>query len=757
MIDITTTSPSSDNLVARLNTPESAPETHPLDSPSNVQLHKDCTVWFEQEMARQATNRFQMALDEDYYDGMQWDEDDAQVLMERGQAPVAYNEIKPTIDWLIGTERRMRMDFKVMPRRKEGADDAENKTSLLKYLSDTNKSTFHRSRAFDDAIKAGMGVLEAGLRGDPTEELLFERYQDWRSTLYDSNSVEHDLSDARYFFRWKDLDEDIALAYFPERIGIIRGSVKNDGAQDPADWYQANRTDPAEDWSPKTGRYQQYDAAAFATSQRKIVRFYECWYRKPVMRKMFINGDHLSGKKFDKTNPDHVAAVNDGYGLYDKLEMEVRVVIYTTVGIVFEGVSPYRHNRFPFVVTWCYRRKRDNAPYGVIRALRDAQDGLNKRHSKAHWILSTNGVIMEKGAVDDLEATREEMARPDHMLVVNPGKRFETNRDIGLANEHLSLMEQDANFIRKIGGVSDENLGRQSNATSGVAIQSRQDMGSVVTTEPFDNHRHALQQIGEMELSMCEQFYTEAKAIRLVGGRGRFKFMELNTPDETGRILNDITAMEADFVMSEQDYRSTLRQAMQESLFEIVSKIAQMGPGGLQAALNMLDLVVDIDGLPNREELISRIRKITGQRDPNAEMTPEEQQAEQEAGKANQAQQELITKTAEADLAGKEAKNELTAAQAALSQANAIMKRVDALYVALQAGGVVAMTPAAAVIADSIMQGAGFTDEQGQDPNIPQPGQQVQPVPPMRQPNMAAGARRGIETETLNDGGMQHG
>lgn len=707
-------------------------------------------------MARQATNRFQMALDEDYYDGMQWDEDDASVLMERGQGPVVYNEIKPTIDWLIGTERRMRMDFKVVPRRKEGADDAENKTSLLKYLSDTNKSPFHRSRAFDDSIKAGMGVLESGLRGDPTEELLFERYQDWRSTLYDSNSVEHDLSDARYFFRWKDLDEDIALAYFPERVGVIRASVKNDGAQDPADWYESKRTDPAEDWSPKTGRYQQYDGAAFATSQRKIVRFYECWYRKPVMRKMFINGD-LSGKKFDKTNPEHVAAVNEGYGLYDKMEMEVRVVIFTTVGIVFEGVSPYRHGRIPFVVTWCYRRKRDNAPYGVIRALRDAQDGLNKRHSKAHWILSTNGAIMEKNAVDDLEATREEMARPDYMLVVNPGKRFETNRDIGLADQHLHLMEQDANFIRKIGGVSDENLGRQSNATSGVAIQSRQDMGSVVTTEPFDNHRHALQQLGEMELSMCEQFYTAAKAIRLVGGRGQYKFMELNTPDETGRILNDITAFEADFVMSEQDYRSTLRQAMQESLFEIVGKIAQMGPGGLQAALNMLDLVVDIDGLPNREELISRIRKITGQRDPDAEMTPEEQQAEQEAGKANQAQQELITKTAEVDLAGKEAKNELTAAQAALSQANAIMKRVDALYVALQAGGVVAMTPAAAVIADSIMQGAGFTDEQGQDPNIPQPGQQVQPVPPMRQPNMAAGARRGIETETLNDGGMQHG
>lgn len=739
-------SPSSDSLVPRRKAIKK-PKVHALELPEKNQLHRDMILWFDQEMQRQASNRFQMALDEDFYDGLQWDEDDAQVLMDRGQAPVVYNEIKPTIDWMIGTERRMRIDYKVMPRRKEGADDAEAKTSLLKYLSDTNKSPYHRSRSFDDAIKSGMGVLETGLRGDPTEELLFERYQDWRSTLYDSNGVEPDMSDSRYFFRWKDLDEDIALAYFADRSDIVKASVKNEGSSEPSDWYVGQRTDPSEDWQPRTGRYQPYDGAPFTSSQRKIVRFYECWYRKPVMRKIFINGD-LSGKKFDANNPDHVAAANEGYGLYDKMEMEVRVAIYTSVGIVFEGASPYRHNRFPFVVTWCYRRKRDNAPYGAIRALRDPQEGLNKRHSKAHWILSSNGVIMEKGAVDDLEETREELARPDHMIVVNAGKRFETDRDVSLADEHLQLMAQDAQYIRKIGGVNDDNLGRQTNAVSGIALQHRQDQGTIATTEPFDNHRFALQQLGEMELSMIEQFYSEAKVIRIVGGRGNAKFMELNVPGEDGRILNDMTAMQADFVMSEQDYRTTLRQAMQESLFEIVGKIAQMGGGGLQAALNMLDLVVDMDGLPNREELMSRIRKINGQRDPDAEITPEEQQAEQEAGKLDKLQKEMALERAHEEL------KELTAKRGSLD-AKAIRERVESLYVALQAGGVVASSPWAATVADEIMRGAGFIDEQGQDPNIPRPAQTVPPVQPMQPPDMAAGARRGIETQNLNDGSRQ--
>ena len=41
---------------------------------------------------------------------MQWTQEDAQALIERGQAPLVFNEVKPTIDWIIGTERRTRVD-----------------------------------------------------------------------------------------------------------------------------------------------------------------------------------------------------------------------------------------------------------------------------------------------------------------------------------------------------------------------------------------------------------------------------------------------------------------------------------------------------------------------------------------------------------------------------------------------------------------------------------------------------------------------
>lgn len=760
MDNVRTTSPSSDNLVeTKPPRKERKSKTHSLESPEKKELHRDIMLWFEQESQRQAANRYQMALDEDYYDGLQWDEDDARVLMERGQAPVVYNEIKSSIDWMIGTERRTRMDFKVLPRRKDGSENAQAKTSLLKYLADTNNSQFHRSRSFDDAIKAGMGVIETGLRGDPTEELLFERYQDWRSTLYDSNSVEHDLSDARYFFRWKDLDKDIALAYFPDRADIVRSSVMNEGSSEPADWYVGKASDPSEDWQPRTGRYQPYDGTPFATSQRRTVRFYECWYKKPVPHKVFLTGE-LSGKRFDKSNPAHVAAANEGYGLYDKTELEIRVAIYTSVGLVYEGASPYRHGRFPFVITWCYRRKRDNAPYGMIRALRDPQDGMNKRHSKAQWILASNQVMMEDGAVDDIEELREEVSRPDAVIVRKRGKELEINRDVALANEHLQLMDRDAQYIRAIGLVTNENLGRQSNATSGVAIQSRQEQGGVVTTEPFDNHRYAMQQLGQIELSMVEQFYSEEKVVRLVGGRGQASYIELNTRDETGRIINDITADQADFVISEQDYKSTLRQAMFESLFEIVGRMAQMGAPGLQAAMNLLDLVVDMADLPNKDELVKRIREINGQSDPDAEETPEQQQAKDMQAQQAQAQAEIMQREADAKVRLLEAKVDQVIAQNEKIGSEKILNTLTAIYEAIQAGQIVATVPGVAGAADEIMAGAGYKDVPGgQAPGIPtvDPAQAAtQPEAATQIPDLqqADGARMGIETMT-NDGTQQ--
>ena len=729
-----------------------AAPAHRLDSGAMQARFRKLQEWFDQEWQRQLANRFQMALDCDYYDGLQWSDEDAQVLMDRNQAPLVFNEIKPTIDWMIGTERRTRIDAKVLGREKSDNDSANAKTQLLKYLDDTNKTVFHRSHAFGDAIRAGLGWMEVGLRGDPSEELLYKRYESWRNMLYDSNDTTRDLAESRYIFRWKWLDDDVGEAYFPDRADIIRRAVI-DGTSltsenDEDVWYMGARvTAPGQDYAgASVGRFNPIDHSALAWSRRSRVKVIECWYRMPILRKKFMGGE-MTGIEFDSKNPEHIAALRAGYSVFDKLEMEIRCAIFTSAGLVWEGPSPYHHGRFPFIPIWCYRRQRDNAPYGAIRQMRDPQDDLNKRHSKAQWILSTNQVEMEDGAVDDIEELRQEVARPDAIIVRNRGKELKIHRDNNLAEEQLQLMDRNATHIRNVGGVTPENMGRVTAADSGKAIIARQEQGGVVTAEPFDNLRYAVQLEGELSLAMVEQFYTMPKVVRILGERGAAKYHEINKIDpETGEVLNDITAAHADYVVSEQDFKSSLRQAMFESLFDIVGRLAQMNP---QVALNLLDLVVDMADLPNRDELVARIRKINGQRDPDTDPTPEEQQAQQEADAKKAEQEQLEVDRLRAELENLRAKTkDLVAA--------AVKKGTETADAATQAGQVIATMPAVAPIADEVMKGAGYQDPNpmGADPNFPVPPVALQPqidlptnTSPMLPATAGTGEMAGIETQ----------
>lgn len=98
---------------------------------------------------------------------------------------------------------------------------------------------------------------------------------------------------------------------------------------------------------------------------------------------------------------------------------------------------------------------------------------------------------MEEDAVDDIEELRQEVARPDGILVRKRGKELKVHRDNNLAEEQLVLMDRDAEHIRNVGGVTPENMGRATSADSGKAILARQEQGGVITAEPFDNLRYA--------------------------------------------------------------------------------------------------------------------------------------------------------------------------------------------------------------------------------------------------------------------------
>ncbi|AXF51435.1 portal protein [Erwinia phage Pavtok] len=686
---------------------------HKLDSPPMEAAHRRLIRLYEDELDRQSENRSQMARDEDFYDNDQWREEDARALRERGQVPLVYNVISSSINWVLGTEKRGRTDYKILPRRKDASKPAERKTQLMKYLSDVNMTPFHRSRAFEDSVKVGIGWIETGVQNEDDGEPVFTRYESWRNLLWDSACTENDLKDCRYIFRAKWVDLDIAEAMFPDRIGTLRAAAAGN---------QAYGLDEQGDDAMDSMENQLSGYASIRSFndgfQRGRVRLIECWYRKPTKAKRMVGGD-FTGELFDEQNPSpgHQQSIDEGEAVpMDRTMMQMHVAIMCNVGMLYHAPSPYRHNQFPFTPLWCYRRGRDNLPYGMIRGMRDMQEDINKRASKALHILSTNKVIMDEGAVDDLDEFAEEVSRPDAILVKKKGYQLEINAERELAPAHLDLMSRSISMIQTLSGVTDENMGRATNATSGRAINARQEQGSMTTAGIFDNLRFAVQIHGQKELSLIEQFFTERKQFRITNARGTPEYIEVND----GLPENDIVRSKADFIISDADWRASVRQAQTEELFALLQQLAPVAP---QVALVMLDLIVEGMDVTSRDEIVKRIRQVTGMRDPDAEdMTPEEKEAEAAKQQAEAAQAELNQRAVMAKIAVDEARAQKDMASIGKTQADVKKvlgslagENVSTQLAALQAAIAAIQTPGAVGVADGILHESGFVSRTEED------------------------------------------
>jgi hypothetical protein len=178
--------------------------------------HGRLMSWYRDERDRQSVNRYQMAVDEDFYDGLQWTQEDAQELMARGQAPLVFNKVKPTVNWLLGTEKRTRFDYKILPREESDEVGAEVKTKLFKYISDVNNLPFQRSAAFKEQIAAGLSWLEEGITTDPGRRTDLRGPRELAQRAARQLARRLDIKDARYQYRWRWLDLDIAMRLVPD-------------------------------------------------------------------------------------------------------------------------------------------------------------------------------------------------------------------------------------------------------------------------------------------------------------------------------------------------------------------------------------------------------------------------------------------------------------------------------------------------------------------------------------------------------------
>lgn len=635
--------------------------------PPDPQAMKDGQLekWLE-EIRNQPSWRREADKCCDYYDGNQIDAETLQKLNEKGLGPILTNLIAPTVNAVLGMEAKTRTDWRV------GADD-EAHTDVAEALSaklhETEREA-HADMAVSDGyaamIKAGFGAVEVSRESNPFKYPYRCTFTHRSELFWDWRDRSRDWSHARYVVRRRMYDADHLAAFFPEHAEAIRAAG---GYRDWTD-YLANDSRMSAELlhSLEQGVRTSWDDMDWRDTSRNIVTCFETWYRVWV-RGMVLRLPGGRTVEFDARNPMHQAVVAAG-------AVQPKVAVYDKIRCAF-NIGPIRvrdfatnKRRFPYIPFFGYREDLTGVPYGLIRAMLSPQDEINARGQKMMWLLASRRVQADSDAVDSKYQTMSdlsrEVARADAFIVTNPNRTNKGSPAVvvddnqSLSQQQFQIMQERKQAIQEAAGVYAALLGQQSNAQSGLAIQSLVEQGVTTLAEINDNYAHSRRLVGEALVDLIREDMTGQAEILVDNGISKRKVM-VNIPRQdpvTQQPYRDNDVQTAPVKIALTDVPATVTYRQQQ--FTAFSEILKSLPPQLQAL--MIPFALEMSDFSLRKEMASFLRTQMGiQADPNSAEAKEakaKQDAAQQAALAleeQEAQSRIAERTAKADKAQAEA------------------------------------------------------------------------------------------------------
>ena len=447
------------------------------------ELLNDLVRKFEAHEMTCAPARVLAQRDRDYYDNKQWSATELLDLADRGQPPTIDNFIKEKVDYQAGAERRLRSDPKAYPRTPAQDDHADAATQLIRWITDDNVFNRVRSDVWQNIVIEGVGgaevVAEEGADGQMDVRIHHIPYD---RLWWDSYSAHPDFHDARHMgtVMWGDRSQFLEL--FPGKELVLETTLG-----------------PSETWG--WGDFADRPPVPWVDTKRTRVRIVTCHWQH--------DGDWWTA-------------------------------IYTRGGFLHGPVvSPYLDRRGQTCCPLILRSAkvdRENNRYGLVRDLIPLQDEINKRRSKMLHLLNTQRIVAEHGAVTDEDEARRQVARPDGMVLVNKGFRFEIDQNAELSSGQFQLL---AHTIGRLQGhgPNASMTGKDPRELSGRAISLQQAGGAVEQEPDLDGLRLWSRRIYEHVWMRARQFVDDTRVVRVMDTPDKARYVPINQPVTFGEAL----------------------------------------------------------------------------------------------------------------------------------------------------------------------------------------------------------------------------
>lgn len=461
-----------------------------------------------------------------YRHGSHYTNEQVEALKKRKQPVVTYNRISRKIDGVVGLVEKLRQDPKAYPRTPKHEQGAELGTAALRYVMDEQEWKAKSPIIAADAATEGIGgleiILEKGDKGDA--EIGFEVVEP-DGFFYDPRSSRLDFSDARYMGVGKWVDIDQAKEMFPDQ------AEKIDALQDGSDLTSASDRD--QKW--------------FMSDQGRI-RLVDHWY------------------------------IHKGEWCY---------CIYTGAMKLMEGKSFLNDEKKKTIckyIMFSSNVDHDGDRYGFVRQLKSAQDEINARRSKGLHELNTRRIIAEAGAFDDIEKTRREAARPDGVVIRNPGRLAEFDDSAKMANleGQLKFLEEAKNEIENF-GPNPALLGQGIENSSGRAISLLQQAGIAELGPYMLAYRGWKLRCYRAIFNAVQKHWSGERWIRVTDDDDLAQFIPLNqvsTDPQTGLpvIVNAIGSLDVDIILDEGADSANMMADAYDTLTILAGKGAGVPP-----------------------------------------------------------------------------------------------------------------------------------------------------------------------------------
>jgi len=537
--------------------------------------------------------------DRDYYDNIQFTDEELVTLRKRGQPPVIDNRIKTKIDYLIGMEKSQRIKPRALPRTPAHEDDADGASQALDYVADTEDYNSKRSGVWRNLLIEGSGGISVAVEiGRDGPEIKLRRWS-WDRMFADPHSAEADYSDAGYLGGVIWMDYDDALAQYPDGKDILDATM-----------------------TERASLSQTYDDKpkfrVWADSKRRRVRIVQIWVKRD----------------------------NQWY-----------FAEFTKGGILKAGPSPYVDDKGESECEMIFQSayvNRENERYGLVREMVSLQDAINKRSSKSLHLLSVAQTIYEDGAIEDIQTFRRERAKPDGTMKVAPGalanNQIKTDFQTDLAASHFQLLQDAKNSI-DLKGPNATMMGDKaqgSSSASGRAIIASQQGGMIQLGDLMDNLRHLDKRVFRAIWSRIRQFWTGEKWIRVTDDERNVKWVAMNVdprqiqmamqqnPQMAEKIagaIGNVAELDCDIIIDEVP-DSTVPQLEQ---FQTLAELKKFDTGNeipfraiVAAVPNLKDRQAFLQMMDKRAEENAKANQVAEQlkmRGAVAEVTDKEQSA----------------------------------------------------------------------------------------------------------------------------------